>query len=93
MITIRSPYGGGSLEVADDSVEVFLAAGYVVEKVAAPPVETKPELLPPPQGGPGSGVKVWQKYALDLGLAWAEDSEVTRDEFIERIAEAGFPVE
>lgn len=93
MITIRSPYGGGPLEVADDAVEVFLSAGYVREAVHAPPVESKPTLTPPPQGGPGSGAKVWQKYALDLGLAWAEDSEVTRDEFIERIAEAGFPVD
>lgn len=93
MITIRSPYGGSSLDVADDAVEVFLAAGYVRVTVTAPPVTSKPKPTPPPQGGPGSGAKVWQKYALDLGLAWAEDSEVTRDEFIERIAEAGFPVD
>lgn len=93
MITIRSPYGGGPLEVADDSVEVFLAAGYIREAVTAPPVQSKQAATPPPQGGPGSGAKMWQKYALELGLAWAEDSEITRDEFIERITEAGFPVE
>jgi hypothetical protein len=92
MTTLRLPYGGGPVEVADADAEMFIGLGYVRVSNEPSRVTDSTDLVPPPQGGPGSGVKAWQKYALDLGLAWAEDSEVTRDEFIERIEEAGFPV-
>ncbi|WP_032384695.1 hypothetical protein [Rhodococcoides fascians] len=96
MAELVYPGLGEPVTVPDDSVELWLAQGWKnATKVGDPvvPGPVKPILKPPPKSGPGSGVKAWQQYALDLGVATGEDSEVTRDEFIERIAEAGFPVE
>lgn len=45
---------------------------------------------PPPQGGPGSGLKAWLAYAEKHGVA--VDSEWSRDDVIEALEKAGVAV-
>ncbi|NCL75682.1 hypothetical protein [Rhodococcus sp. YH1] len=93
MITLRLPYGGGSITVADDVADRYLSQGWVQVGAAQPATVSRPLPDPPPRTGKGSGVKEWQKYALALGIASPEDAEATRDEIIARIEAAGFAVD
>lgn len=91
MPALKMPYGEGVVDVSDDAAAAYLAQGWRTVAETVHPAEPKP--VPPPQGGPGSGAKVWVKYKLDLGIAEPDDSTLTRDQLIAKIEAAGFPVE
>lgn len=85
-----------SITVPDDSAGVFVAAGWKILSLPAaetPVIAAPVKKDPPPQSGPGSGAPAWRKYKSELGIATPEDAELGRDELIDKIEAAGFPVE
>lgn len=91
MPALRMPYGQGVVDVSDDAAAAYLAQGWV--KVGETANVPSAPLDPPAKAGPGSSLKAWLKYKLDLGIAEPDDSTLSRDELIDKIEAAGFPVE
>lgn len=62
-------------------------------EVAPPPPPDPPGLVPPPMGGPGSGVTEWLTYAGSLDVEVPEESRSKRDDVIAALRAAGKPVD
>lgn len=63
------------------------------EVAPPPPPPVPPGLVPPPMGGPGSGVAEWLAYAGSLEVDVPEESRGKRDDVIAVLRTAGKPVD
>lgn len=52
-----------------------------------------PAAEPPPLGGPGSGAEAWLEYARSFDPPVEVTDDAKRDEIVEAIKAAGYPVE
>ena len=87
---LRMPFGVAVVDVPDDASATYLASGWAPVGASSHPAP--PTIEPPPQAGAGSSRKAWAAYKQALGIAEADDPELTRDELIARIAAKGFEV-